>query len=293
MKPYTIGADPELFVFSHGKDKIVSSIPVIKKDKHDPVDLGDGIKMYADNVLLETSFPPSDNKDGFIKTVKSALIKIQDWLGRDYSIVAQASHVFSEEDIGPKPAVMHGTLPVEWEIGCNPSYDCYAQAERIPSPFATGLRSGSFHIHLGSELLLPFENKDKMIRLLDLLVGCPYVIIDRDETSLARRMLYGKAGEFRPTAYGIEWRVLGNYALRSPALTELVLDLVHYTMEQMEHKNVDYILAHADFNLVQTSINTGNRTLAEIAIKKWLPSGLVSRIHNAKPANMHEAWGLA
>jgi hypothetical protein len=290
---YTLGADPELFVFSHEKNRIVSSIPVVIKDKHDPIDLGDGIKMYADNVLLETSFPPSDTKDGAIKTIKSALTKIQDWLGRKHSLVAQASHVFSQDDIGAKPDLMRGQLPVEWEIGCNPSWNAYTRKQTIPAPFASGLRSGSFHIHVGSELLDDILMKEVAIKMFDLLVGCSSVIIDKDETTIARRMLYGKAGEFRPTDYGVEWRVLGNYALRSPQLTELIFDLVDYAMDQIACRNHKFILDNADMNLVQTAINTGNKTLAEVAIKKWIPSGLVARIHNAKTPDLHRDWSLA
>jgi hypothetical protein len=290
---YTLGADPELFVFSHEKNRIVSSIPVVIKDKHDPIDLGDGVKMYADNVLLETSFPPSDSKDGAINTIKSALTKIQDWLGRKHSLVAQASHVFTSDEIGVKPDLMRGQLPVEWEIGCNPSWSAYTRKQKIPDPFTSGLRSGSFHIHVGSPILDDILMKEAAIKMFDLMVGCPSVIFDKDETSLARRMLYGKAGEFRPTDYGVEWRVLGNYALRSPQLTELVFDLIDYAMEMMQVGNHKFILDHADMNLVQTAINTGNKTLAEVAIKKWIPAGFVARIHSAKTPDLHRDWSLA
>lgn len=47
MDEITLGSDPELFLYDTEQKKIVSAIPVLgKHDKYNPIDLGDGIKMY-------------------------------------------------------------------------------------------------------------------------------------------------------------------------------------------------------------------------------------------------------
>lgn len=289
----TLGSDPEFMVKHLATDSIVSAIPVIKTNKHNPVDLGDGVKMYADNVLLEASFPPSSSPLAAVSTVGRVLRKVQAWLGKEYALVAKSSHIYPESELGPKPAIMNGDLPVAWEIGCNPSFNAYMPGDNIPAPFTDGLRTGSFHIHVGSPLLMTREQKIAAIKMLDLIVGCSGVLLDQDETVLARRMLYGKAGEFRPTPYGIEWRVLGSYALRSPQLTRLVFDLVQYAMDLIDEGYQDEILESTDWVAVQTAINTNSKTLAAIALGDNLTTKLKDRVLGADTPDMYRDWRLA
>lgn len=293
MKIVTYGYDPELMVFDHDQSKIVSAIPVLKRNKHDPIDLGDGIKTYADNVLLEFSTPPSASKVSAIQMLRHAFKKIQAHLGSRYSLVARAAHNYGTEELGPKPEVMVGDLPVEWEIGCNPSMNAYTGREHIPSPFEDDLRTGSFHIHVGWDRLYHMKDKMDAIKLLDLMVGCPSVIFDKDESNKSRRKLYGKCGEFRPTPYGVEWRVLGNYGLRSPRLVELILDLVDHTLSTIEDDLHRKILEGADWNLVKSAIDNNNRKLAEIALEDFVPKKFFPRIFEQGDPVLSKEWGIA
>lgn len=294
MKPLTFGSDPELMLMLVNGRRIVSSIPVIEHDKKDPVDLGAGIKMHADNVLVEATMPPSDTKEQFKRTIGDALGRMSEWLGKDFKLVARASHIYPESELGKKPDVMVGELPVAWEIGCNPSFDAYEEKQKIPEPFKDGLRTGSFHLHLGHELLNSLDAKIKMVKLLDTYVGCASVIFDRDDTSLARRLLYGQAGEFRPTPYGVEWRVLSNYALRSPLCVDLVVDLVNYAFDRILEDDADEVLGDTDFELVKAAINTNNSTLAAMALHAaGVPSSLLKRVSLQYDMDLYQSWRLA
>jgi hypothetical protein len=122
------------------------------------------------------------------------------------------------------------------------------------------------------------KHKQEAVKLLDLMVGCPSVIFDRDETNKARRKLYGKCGEFRPTPYGLEWRVLGNYGLRSPKLVELIFDLVEHTLSTIEDNLHGRIIDGADWNLVKSAVDNSNRKLAEIALDDFVPRKFYPRI---------------
>jgi hypothetical protein len=290
-----IGGDPEFMIKHLPSDEIVSAIPVIKRDKHNPVDLGGGVRMYSDNVLLETAYPPSSSPLAAVSTVGRVLRKVQAWLGKEYRLVAQSAHTFSETQLGKKPDVMIGKLPVEWEIGCNPSWNAYKPGDNIPAPFADGLRTGSFHIHIGSPLLQSWDTRVEAAKMMDLIVGCSGVLFDRDESSLYRRMLYGKAGEFRPTPYGVEWRVLGNYALRSPQLTRLVFDLTQYAMDLIDEGHHIDILNETDWKVVETAINTNSKTLAAIALGDLLTDKLAASVAalSKESFDMHQEWRLA
>lgn len=55
------------------------------------------------------------------------------------------------------------------------------------------------------------KNYETLIPLLDLYIGIPSVLLDDSKQQVERRKVYGRAGEFRLTPYGIEYRVLSNF----------------------------------------------------------------------------------
>lgn len=72
------------------------------------------------------------------------------------------------------------------------------------------------HFHVG------YDNHNRetsieLIRTLDLFLGVPSILIDKDDR---RRELYGKAGCFRFTAYGLEYRVMSGYFIDTPELID-------------------------------------------------------------------------
>jgi len=206
---------------------------VLKHDKHNPKDFGDGIKVYSDNVLLELQFPPQDSMGGFMEIMMRALSLAQEFLGEDYTMIAKAAHMFDVIEVGLRPKDNEPIMPPAWSIGCTPNFDAYKGEMNKMGPFVSGERTGSFHIHIGNaewkagkdERLMTRESKHLAVKLMDIFVGCAAVIICGDSSSKDRRKMYGKAGEFRPTPYGIEYRVLENYYLHRPIshISSLVL----------------------------------------------------------------------
>lgn len=300
MKPTSFGTDPEFHLWDEKLGRIVSSMPVLPNKTY-PVDLGDGIRTYSDNVLVEAAMPPSDSAFGIVDTIRLALKKMLHHLTDRYSLIAQASHVYLAEELKPytHPTLLNGEgkplVMDPWESGCNPNSDSYTGAQNKPANFNSGLRTGSFHIHVGHEELKPMSVKLDAIKLLDIYVGCPMVIADKDPTSLARRALYGRAGEYRPTPYGVEWRILGNYPLRSSELTLLVFELVEYTMGLIHRKESIDILRSSDFLKTQKAINTCDRDLAiEVLEAHGMPWRFLKRITETRtmPSDIRDGWGL-
>lgn len=279
----TIGSDPELMLWDRHQGRIVSSIPVLKQDKHNPIDLGDGAKMYADNVLVETSFPPSTTKSGFMSTLRKTFNKMHNHLGNRYQLIPKTAHVYDERELEEKKAK---------ESGCSDNFDAYIYTKGPPPPFSSGLRTGSFHIHIGHDELLNPMHKITMIRVLDIFLGCASIVFDGDETSPMRRSLYGKAGEYRPTSYGVEYRVLGNFALRSPKTTELVVDLVEHSLETVLDGKADKLLANIKAEDVQNAINSNMRGLSKsILLKAGMNKAMMSRIGKTyKTGCSVESW---
>ena len=67
-----------------------------------------------------------------------------------------------------------------------------------------------------------------MIKLLDVFLGVPSVIIDPDKE---RRKLYGRAGAFRLTKYGFEYRTLSSYMMSKDSILDLICKLLMLALE--------------------------------------------------------------
>jgi hypothetical protein len=283
--PPTLGTDPEFMLYDMTKQKIVSAIGVLKNDKYTPIDLGDGIKMYADNVMVEFSTPPADSIESFIRVMRIMLHRGQAKLGNNYRLVAKAAHVYDEEELAD---------PKAREAGCSPNFDAYKGEVNNPPVFRGGLRTGSFHIHIGHPALMSKDSKEKMIKALDLTLGMASLLFDTDPTAKTRRELYGKAGEFRPTPYGVEYRVLGPYALRSPDIVRTCLIIVQECLDwvvatQRPELGVIQIPNHAQ--TVQDSINGQIVENAPIGLQ-YLSSRTRNLVSQPMAPDLYRDWEI-
>ena len=274
----TYGSDPELMLYDLERKKMVSAIFLLKNDKHSPLDLGDGIKLYADNVMAEFAFPVYNYRTELVNAFTTGLRRAQKLIGPRYRFVAKAAHEFDDEELDH---------PQAREAGCSPNFNAYTGKPNPPPKFTGGMRTGSFHIHVGSLMLQTKEEKDTMIMWMDVCVGVSAALFDKDGTSSVRRTLYGKAGEFRPTPYGIEYRVLGPYALRSPERMEFVLALMEtaFTHAQCGHGLPK--IADTVRTINECDLNTANYiTERNISGSQW------RSCHDLTPPDLYRDHGI-
>lgn len=144
---------------------------------------------------------------------------------------------------------------------CSPDYNAYTQSEnKKPNGARTTLRSAGFHIHLGYDNY-NVDTSLALIRYMDMYIGVPSVVSDPDTN---RRKLYGKAGSFRLTPYGLEYRSLSSYMMSNNDLLSQVWDgVVRSIIAYNEGTNL------ADSDLVQEAINTSNVELAKKLIDRY------------------------
>lgn len=284
----TYGSDPELFLQDIAKNKIVSSIPVLKRDKHNPIKLKDGVVMYADNVLCETAFPPANSKDEMVHRFRGVFKQIQGKLGKKYRMVPQAAHEFTKNDLKPQ----FGIDPME--SGCNPSFDAWNATINEPKPFVNGFRTGSAHFHVGHDKLTDFDTRLNAIKVLDIYLGCSFVLIDKDETSKIRRQYYGLSSEHRPTEYGLEYRVLSPYVLKSPQLVSLALDIIDFSMEKVFKGESSEVIKLVNPVNVMSAINNCDAKLAQSVLNQAeLPGDLMKRVTSQyKLGDFYQEWGI-
>lgn len=111
-----------------------------------------------------------------------------------------------------------------------------------------------------------YENPDvdtslSLVRYMDVFLGIPSVVKDKDKK---RRSLYGKAGCFRLTDYGVEYRVLSSTMMSSLSKLSFVWRQLQKALKACQ---INYSLPSRD--LVQKTINNSNVELAEQLITHY------------------------
>ena len=212
----TFGADPELFIVNTKTKKVVSAVGLIPGEKGNPwrsEDMPEGFGLETDNILAEFNIPPVKDGISFINNIQY----MQNYIDRfvkainpDLGIRCAASQVVPTSELQSEQARM---------FGCDVDYNAYTQEpNEKPCGETTNIRSAGMHIHIG------YENPDidtslTLIKYLDAYLGVPSILKDKDKK---RRSLYGKAGCFRLTDYGCEYRVLSSAMMNSTARLDFV-----------------------------------------------------------------------
>lgn len=217
----TTGADPEGFFVKKGTDTIIPAIGLLGGTKEAPRDLGDGVAIQEDNVLVEFNVKPAGNGKEFAENIQDALKKVEAACDAAGGVPTfQTSAVEFPED------VLAAAGEKAFQNGCDPDYDAWAFCAREPVPYHASkyplLRAAGGHFHFGFDRTgVTAEDDAHLIRSLDYLVGVPLMLM---EPYTRRRETFGTSGYYRPKSYGIEWRAPTNYwvTLKPEHLTRLV-----------------------------------------------------------------------
>jgi len=281
-----IGTDPE-FALKDSTNRIVSAIPVLERGKNDKIDLGEGAKIYYDNVLAEANIDPSASKEELKDRLKSLYQKSKVLL-QNLKLSATASHEFGFLECLHEEAK---------RFGCDPELDLDMGGPAYPPEAEGGFRSAGGHIHIGGLEGQDIYEKARLIPILDILVGIPSVILDNDPTSLARKRLYGKAGRFRDTPYGIEYRTLSNYWLSCPELTEIIYDLTMESVNFYLTNKDDEVNGIVDRETVVNTINNADKETARqivenLPVSQEIKERIFQLSANQYNDDIFQNWGI-
>ena len=214
-----------------------------------------GYGLETDNILAEFNIPPVTTKKDFIQAheyMKDYIKKYVKNINPDYGILCAASMIVDEDQLQSDQAK---------EFGCSEDFCVYTNdVNPKPEGATTNLRSAGFHIHMG------YDNPDiqsslLMIKYLDQYLGLASVVVDQDSR---RRSLYGKAGCFRLTPYGLEYRVLSSAMYSNTERIGMVWDCIERAIRAY---NNEAELISPD--LIQEAINTSNVEMAKDLIEKY------------------------
>lgn len=255
-----VGADPEVFFAKDGEPYPAIGLVGGTKDSPKPYGLG---HVQEDNVMAEFNIPPSKTEAAFSNRINGMLINLEKIAAENNcTLLIQSYAHFNAKDL------LH---PQAQAIGCDPDYNAWTLEKNVSaSPRSLGtLRTASGHVHIG----LPNPNihpsiRPALVKACDLFLGVPATIIDPDVT---RRKYYGKAGCFRPKAYGVEYRVLGNFWLTKDEYRRWVFRQVIKAVNLVLNTNhLKYFESTGIFNssVANRIINKGDIDLAHLVMKK-------------------------
>lgn len=228
----TLGTDIEAFIIDKKTGVEVTPLVIFPQDSPQKLIL-DGVGIIErDGYAIE--FQPNASVE--VKEVKENLRKLIHFFYKEFSqYTLSTKHIVhvdlkALQDMEDWPSLV---------FGCKPDYNARSKKLNDPNKKVSALvetaRTAGCHIHIGipgwnpkgedrgEYVFYSPENKEwaekavNLLKWIDLFVGLKSVVYDIPSD---RRNVYGKSGDFRFTAHGIEYRTLSNFPLLHPAIFE-------------------------------------------------------------------------
>jgi len=301
IQDVTLGCDPEFFFSQNGK--IIGSERVLPENGlHNELGYG---KIIRDGIQAEINVAPLTCRANLKRNISYVLATLKNYLAQHPDIKIDFSQL-----VRVSQAEMAGLGEKSTTFGCAESKNAHLKTlDKISKigvdPKKYLKRSAGGHIHLGfpqgrivnnydaTPIDIPvnpysparkefpakqltfadFNKPDILVPLLDILVGNTCVMLDRDEGNIERRKVYGRAGEYRTPAHGLEYRTLSNFWLRHPVLMSLVMSLARTAVQMVVEQDkgnpyVEHMMSLVDMADIERAINTNDYDLALANWKK-------------------------
>ena len=276
----SFGCDPEFFFEKEGK--IIGSEKIIDINKG--LKAGNSSKFIVDGVQAELNPVPNSCRAQLGGEISRCFMTLYQKIQKDKTI-----------KINFKPTVKItkkelDTLDKKSQIfGCAPSKNTDKKSENsvsVKDPKTYMYRSAGGHIHIGSHatgmadsfdpIAAIMREPERLITIMDIIVGNTCVLLDRDPSNKERRKVYGKAGEFRTPAHGIEYRTLSNFWLLSYPLMSFVMNLSRFSVSilasTMPGRDFEKeLLSSINMTKIRKAINENDAELAWDNFQKIKP----------------------
>jgi len=264
----TIGTDPEFFIVDKNGN-YVNAETMFPGTKEQPHIMKSGAGLQTDNVAVEFASPVGKTGEDFVEKLRATFNELFKMIPEDHVMDFAPSAVFPDAELQTEQAQL---------FGCSASYCAWALKENEqPCALNSNLRSTGAHIHIGrvkgdgNSFLHDPYGKVNTVRMCDSLHGIISVMFDQSDASIKRRELYGKAGEHRPTEYGVEYRSLSSFWLKSPNLVMMIDSLTQDALRLVREEQHDKLIERLGGpDEIQLIINTGDFKRAESAIDEVL-----------------------
>ena len=225
----TLGADPELFLTKN--NEVISAEGMIGGTKEKPKLISkEGHAVQEDNVMIEFNIPASSTEDEFVNNINIVL----EYLSAHAKLIGCETKIIPSAELDP---IFLDTRQAK-EFGCDPDFNVYLKDINTAPCSKTALRTCGGHIHVGYNKPTQ-EIGEKIIYAMDITLGLPSILLDNDNR---RREMYGKAGAFRFKEYGIEYRTLSNFWIKSDNLKRWAFNKTIEALELVNSGIIDIII---------------------------------------------------
>jgi hypothetical protein len=266
----TLGTDPEFFIYNTKEERFISSCGWIGGTKTKPIYIAEGLGFQEDNVSVEVNVPPTNKSEDMWLSIQKVLNYVAEKHNfKDKSLVfsTEPGVIFDDDQLAHASAMV---------AGCDPDFNAWTKEANEVSVAGSNLRSIGFHVHVG----YPNHNEETnlaLIRLMDLYLGIPSVILD---TNTLRKHLYGKSAAFRHQKYGVEYRTLSSYMGSTEELIDWIFTNVYIAIDKYNQGfEIDEKLAI----LIENTINENDLDKAQFIIDKYgilMPKEQIKTINN-------------
>lgn len=146
------------------------------------------------------------------------------------------------------------------QFGCHPTENVHEKAPHRSSGLRERFRAGGGHIHVGNLTLNEKKTSSlvTLVKVMDIIVGNTLVLLDRDPANITRRKNYGRAGEYRPKPYGLEYRVPSNFWLKHYVLWSLASGLIRNAVTLYRNGRADKLFKLFKMSDIKRAINTND-----------------------------------
>lgn len=217
------GADPELFAVNWA-GKLMPAFEFLPSGK----DIKGTEAAYWDGAQLEFRVVAGHCLDGFVTSCRAGLYNA----------------LYNARKVDPKARLkLASVMDVElgdmdkWKeehvaFGCSPSLNAYDDFAQLMGADPKGIlwRPAGGHLHFGMWALTNEATAREVVKVLDKVIGVVATSLFAKYDDPRRRMLYGKAGEYRLPEHGLEYRVLSPMWLSSPGVAQLVFEIARMSV---------------------------------------------------------------
>lgn len=263
LPPYefTVGCDPELFIYDTEADTFLSAHNLIEGTKEQPFPV-EGGAYQRDGVAAEINITPAKTADEFAFRISQVLSQLEAAIkakSQNYTLISVPVADFTKNDFRKIPLSVRA-------LGCNPEFSSYdgsvIQKPHLTKPFRTG--GGHIHIGWGHDLLslgaMHTEDCQYLSKSLDVSMLVPSILWDKDGER--RRLLYGAPGAYRAKPYGCEYRSLSNAWVTHEGLKRWIFETTVRTAKRWEK------------GILYTSLATGEEAINLMREFKPVPRSL-------------------
>lgn len=217
-KRLTLGADPEMFI--RAGVKLIPAFEFLPPKES-------GSLMYWDGFQAEWKYNFEGNhcSNNLVKYTRESLME----LNRRAKMFNPKAKLALESVVRVPQITLQKAHPMHVALGCEPSFNIYKlKGTPVEDTRKLLYRFAGGHMHFGGWTQKP--KYEAIVKTLDMILGVWSVGATQHMDDPIRRQYYGLPGEFRTPvypdgSYGVEYRVLSNFWLESPAVMQLTWDI--------------------------------------------------------------------